>query len=302
MNTPDFVHEALVYRDEAGFLDGTVEYLREGVRAGESVFAILRPESIELVRAELGADAEAVQYFDMTDVGRNPARIIPLLRGLAAAGPARGVGEPVFAERSAAANAEAQLHEALINVAFDGTALRLRCPIDAGLPGAAIEASAAAHPLVVADGAGGPSAAFDPKSAEVDFGGALPAPDAVSDVAHFCLDDLPELRDLVSVRAGGFGLSRAKALDLTLATNEIVTNSICHGGERGTLRVWDEPDTVVCEVSDSGHIADPLVGRTVPVPSVPGGRGVWLANQLCDLVQIRSSVTGTVVRLHMNLS
>ena len=33
-----------------------------------------------------------------------------------------------------------------------------------------------------------------------------------------------------------------------------------------------------------------------------GGRGVWLANQLCDLVQIRSGAAGTVVRLHARRS
>ena len=31
----------------------------------------------------------------------------------------------------------------------------------------------------------------------------------------------------------------------------------------------------------------------------PGGYGLWLANQLCDLVQIRSLPAGTAVRLHM---
>ncbi|WP_436497637.1 anti-sigma factor RsbA family regulatory protein [Actinokineospora sp. HUAS TT18] len=296
MTAPEFVHEALVYRDQVGLIDGTVEFLREGVRAGESVFAILPVDSLDAIRVALGPDSGGVRFLDISEVGANPARIIPTIRGLAE-GPTRGVGEPVYAGLSEAATAEARLHEALLNLAFDGTPLRLRCPIDAGLPADAIESSAATHPVIVGNGT---STTYDPKAALVEFGGALPAPDAVSDVAHFCLDDLPELRDLVSVRAGGFGLSRAKALDLTLATNEIVTNSICHGGERGTLRVWDDADAVVCEISDSGHISDPLVGRTVPLPSVPGGRGVWLANQLCDLVQIRSSATGTVVRLHMN--
>ncbi|CRK57425.1 regulator of sigma factor [Alloactinosynnema sp. L-07] len=301
-SAPEFVHEALVYRDESGFLAGTVDFLREGVRAGEPVFALLSPDRFDRVRAGLGADAGAVTYLDLREIGRNPARIIPAIRGLAGSGPSRGVGEPVHSGRSDAANIEAQLHDALVNAAFDGTPLRLRCSIDARMPAAALDASAANHPVIVTNGTVSPSAGFDPKSAQVEFSADLPAPDAVSDIAHFALDDLPELRDLVTVRAGGFGLSRAKALDLTLATNEIVTNSICHGGERGTLRVWADGDAVVCEISDSGHIVDPMVGRTVPLPSVPGGRGVWLANQLCDLVQIRSSATGTVVRLHMSAS
>jgi hypothetical protein len=41
------------------------------------------------------------------------------------------------------------------------------------------------------------------------------------------------------------------------------------------------------------------VGRTPPSPDQRAGRGLWLANQLCDLVQIRSTEAGTVVRLHM---
>jgi hypothetical protein len=33
-----------------------------------------------------------------------------------------------------------------------------------------------------------------------------------------------------------------------------------------------------------------------------GGYGLWLANQLCDLVQVRSFPTGSAVRLHMRLA
>jgi anti-sigma regulatory factor (Ser/Thr protein kinase) len=40
----------------------------------------------------------------------------------------------------------------------------------------------------------------------------------------------------------------------------------------------------------------------VPEPGQLGGRGLWLANQLCDLVQIRCSPAGATVRLRMRLS
>jgi len=39
----------------------------------------------------------------------------------------------------------------------------------------------------------------------------------------------------------------------------------------------------------SGRIDDPLVGR----------QRLWIANQICDLVQIRSGESGTQVRLQM---
>ena len=39
-----------------------------------------------------------------------------------------------------------------------------------------------------------------------------------------------------------------------LAVNEIATNSIRHGGGRGTLRVWQERGSLICEVRDAGRL------------------------------------------------
>ena len=82
------------------------------------------------------------------------------------------------------------------------------------------------------------------------------------------------------------------------AVNEVASNSLRHAGGRGVLRMWHADDTVVCEVSDDGHIDDPLVGRVRPEVDDRGGRGLWMVNQLCELVQVRSSPTGTTVRMH----
>ncbi|TMK62239.1 MAG: ATP-binding protein, partial [Actinobacteria bacterium] len=67
-----------------------------------------------------------------------------------------------------------------------------------------------------------------------------------------------------------------------------------------TLRLWEERDAVLCEVSDSGVLDEPLAGRRRPAREEPTGRGLWLVNQLCDLVQIRSFREGCVVRVHMH--
>ncbi|RLK59134.1 sensor histidine kinase [Actinokineospora cianjurensis] len=304
MNAPGFAHEALVYRDEPTYVDAAAGFTRDGVLAGEAVFAVLPPQGTKLLRESLGDLADEVSYVDACEVGRNPARLIPAMRAhLAEVGdrPVRGVAESAWPGRAAADHAEVVLHEALVNLAFEeATALRLRCLFDGtALPPELLAAVAHTHP-VVTDGTRAVSPVFDHGYAHDRFAADLPAPAEVSDMVHFCLDDLPELRDLVAVRAKQFGLPRGRALDLTLATNEIVTNSICHGGERGTLRLWTDGDTLVCEITDSGHITNPLVGRVAPLPSVQGGRGVWLANQLCDLVTIRSQQPrGTFVRLHV---
>jgi hypothetical protein len=82
----------------------------------------------------------------------------------------------------------------------------------------------------------------------------------------------------------------------------VATNSLRHGGGRGVLRLWCAANAVVCEVSDAGRIDAPLVGRHRPAPTQTSGFGVWLANQVCDLVQVRSFPEGSVVRLHMSLA
>ena len=65
------------------------------------------------------------------------------------------------------------------------------------------------------------------------------------------------------------------------------------------MRVWHDGEALICEFSDPGALADPLAGRQRPEPDDEGRRGLWIANQFCDLVQIRVFDTGTVVRLHM---
>jgi anti-sigma regulatory factor (Ser/Thr protein kinase) len=97
-------------------------------------------------------------------------------------------------------------------------------------------------------------------------------------------------------------MSAAKVEDLVLATHELATNSLRHADGRGVLRVWRDAGAMICEVRDSGHIDEPLVGRDPPSSGQVGGFGMWLAHQLCDLVQIRSFAHGSAVRLHMRVA
>ena len=57
---------------------------------------------------------------------------------------------------------------------------------------------------------------------------------------------------------------------------------------------------MICEVRDRGRLDQPLAGRASARARRPvGGWGLWLANQLCDLVQLRTLPDGNVVRLHL---
>jgi anti-sigma regulatory factor (Ser/Thr protein kinase) len=102
--------------------------------------------------------------------------------------------------------------------------------------------------------------------------------------------------------AAAVGVAEDRARDLLVAVNEIATNSVRHGGGSGLLLLWHEPGELVCEVSDGGRIQAPLAGRQRPDGLQLGGYGLWLANQLCDLVQVRAYPTGGVVRLRMRVA
>ena len=63
-------------------------------------------------------------------------------------------------------------------------------------------------------------------------------------------------------------------------------------GTRGVLQA-----VLDLAVGGAGEITDWLVGRTRPADSSVRGRGLLVANQMCDLVQMYTSPTGTVTRL-----
>jgi anti-sigma regulatory factor (Ser/Thr protein kinase) len=130
--------------------------------------------------------------------------------------------------------------------------------------------------------------------------GPLPGPPRTAAVRELAIDigALASLRHFVSDWASAQELEREGVEELVLAVNELASNSIRHGGGRGTLRVWRDAQDLVCEVQDAGHIVDPLVGRMRPAPNASSGRGLWMVDHLCDTVQIRSSRAGTVVRVH----
>lgn len=302
MQHPGFQHEALIYEGPEEYLEGTVPFLRGAIEAGEPAMVAVGRSQREWIEDELGEAAEGVRFADMETLGRNPAWIIPFWREFvdeAGGGPVRGIGEPVWAARTPAALDECQRHESLLNVAFDpGASWSLLCPYDAGSLGEEIiDKVACSHPHIHRDGRQEESFAFEP--ALDAFAGELPPPASTPEAMAFGLTELGEVRHCVAATAEAAGMDALAVADLVTATSELAANSVMHGGGSGKLRLWHEEGRLLAEVEDRGRIEEPLVGRLRPDISQEGGRGLWLANQLCDLVQIRSGDRGTTVRLHL---
>ena len=87
-----------------------------------------------------------------------------------------------------------------------------------------------------------------------------------------------------------------------LAINELVTNSVQYGGGGGTLRIWTrDPASSSATFATAATSTTRSSGALPPPLDQHGGRGLWLVNHLCDLVQIRSTPKGTIVRVHMRI-
>ena len=238
----------------------------------------------------------------MRATGRNPARIIPAWqdwvdRHASGTRGFRGIGEPVWAGRTALEIVECQQHEQLLDTAFgDGPGWRLLCPYDvAALPAAVIERARAGHPGPAADGG----------LARPGAGAATMADEPLEEPAgpvwelSFDLASLGDLRDHVALFAEPV-VGRRGADNAVLVVSELAANSIKYGGGAGILRLWRDVAALVCEVRDDGVITDPLAGRRRPSVLVGGKAGLWIANQVCDLLQIRSAPgRGTVVRARL---
>jgi anti-sigma regulatory factor (Ser/Thr protein kinase) len=298
-----FRHEAFLYGGAEEFLDGALRFIEDGLRAGEPTMAMVAPARITALREALGTDAERVCFADMRRVGANPARIIPAWAEFLATSPPgrrRGIGEPIWPGRAPAELTEAQHHELLLNLALERSdGLWVLCPYDVSqLSPDVIAAAHHSHPVVSNGHPTQLSADVRSEVATAVLSGALPSPPGAVDSLTFDVDRLHQVRGFVARRADAI-LDARRAADFVLAVDEVATNSLRYGGGSGVLRLWDDERVLVCDVRDRGYLTDPMVGRVRPAREQIGGRGLWIANQLCDLVQIRSGSAGTTVRLHM---
>jgi len=116
----------------------------------------------------------------------------------------------------------------------------------------------------------------------------------------FTADELAALRHLVAEVADQGVTEPDRVADLVLAVNEIGSNSIEHGPGDGRLRLWVTDEAVVAEIADEGHANLPFPGMIAPPAGGVRGRGLWLASELCDVLQVWSDGKGTVVRLRMD--
>ncbi|KUL54239.1 sensor histidine kinase [Streptomyces sp. NRRL S-1521] len=320
MTRPGFVHQALSYATDDGFVAGTADFVRDGLAADDAVLAVVAGHNIALLRDALGSAARDVEFFDAVDWYHYPSRTLGRYHAYCTArdeGGARRVrviGEPVWTGRTAAETREWIRYESVVNAAFADSGHWIICPYDARvLPADVLDTVGRTHPEV-ASGAAAPDvrgpyadpADFYAERSELDR--VSPAPLAASGAPRtvaFTRGDSVAARLAVAEYARRCGMAEDRARDMIAAVHEAVVNAVRFGGGRGVLRVFNDSDWVVCEVADAGGGgAAPAVrdtgflGRVPPDPHAPKGHGLWVVRQLCDLVTEDFGAGGSVLRLH----
>jgi len=305
MSPSSLLHDAMFYSDDEEYVAGVRAFAARGLEAGGSLLIAVPEPKLTLLRKALSGLGD-VDFVDMRLAGVNPARIIPFIEMFAhehSGRPVRFVGEPIWADRSEAETVEGVRHEALINEAFAQTNLHILCPYDTrDLAPDVLDDARRTHPTTWDDGERYPCHDYaDPLETYAAHDRPLSEP-RVAALPISLSDGLLAFRSAVKEQARSAGLAPDRAAGFLVAANEAAANTLIHAGGNGSARIWHDEDELVCELSDTGVIDDPLVGRRIPSAEQTGGRGIWLMNQLGDLVQLRSGPNGTVVRIHMRRS
>jgi anti-sigma regulatory factor (Ser/Thr protein kinase) len=305
-SAPLAAHAALLYASMDEFLTWALRFVDAGLDEDEPVLVSAPRPEISSLRARMRGRAHRVTWADITRIGANPGRIIPHVHAFAsthAGRPVRYLQKLAWPGRTRAEQREAIRHEALINLAFDASPVRVLCTYDsARLDPGIIRSAMSTHPVLHREGRTGPSSAYDARCVfPAEYDRPLPGPpDGAATMAY--RGDLAALRAFAAQHATSIGLRQDRVLDLVLAVGELAANTFRHTGAGGVLAIWSAGDELVCQVQDSGYITDPLAGRYLAAADADESHGLLIVHQVCDLVELRTGPGGTTIRLHMRLN
>jgi anti-sigma regulatory factor (Ser/Thr protein kinase) len=306
IETSTLEHPALLHADMDTFLSYLIPFVRASMENREPAFVAVEASSLAALREAVGAEAPGVTWADTREWHPNSSSRLRAFYEYVTEHLADGatrirlVGEPVWHEGRPDLIREWTRYESVLNTVLAPFPVSLVCTYDTSRLDPAIVANARRTHPVVSDGKDAPSRDFlDPAELLRTWNPEPPPPPAWAP----SLDrpaDLSTARRFLREQAMKAGVTFERAMDMAMAANEILTNALRYGRGAVALWGWPEDERFLCQIQDEGPgIADPMAGYVPPAEAMDAGRGLWLARQLVDLLQIVPNSTGTTVRLQV---
>jgi anti-sigma regulatory factor (Ser/Thr protein kinase) len=301
-------HPAFVYRSPDAFAAAIAPFIIEGVDRGEPVFVVVAPDELDVLRDATGSP-DGVRWADTHRWHPIPATRLRAFYGFITdrlregSTKVRVVGEPAWPPGPPEMVREWARYESVLNAVLAPFPVTLVCTYDATRLDPAIVADASrTHPILGLAASAVPSPDFeDPAALLARWNPPLPPPPDSAVTMSEPVDPASG-RAFVVEQAARAGSSRGRTVDLALATSEVLTNALVHGGGGVRLRTWVEAGWFLCQIEDTGPgLADALAGYRPPGTVQERGRGLWLARQVVDLLRIAPGSPGTVVRMHLRV-
>lgn len=295
-------HAGLLYASPGEFVVGVAKFVETAVQIGGPVLVACAGPGLDVLRPRLTAHGALVTWADMRGIGLNPARLIDMIQQFAGQHHGRVIScvqEPAWPGRSPEELREVVRHEALVNLALADMPVSVLCPYDVRLGTELTISMERTHPALTGDGRRWRSSSYMAGVVPQECDLPLSTPPAAAQALRY-RDDLAGVRDFAASRARRVGLAAHRMGDLIVAVGELAANTFAHTSGPGTVTLWATENEIICQVNDTGQITDPLAGRLRRDPAAAaGGHGLWVVQQACDLVQIRTSPAGTAIRLHI---
>ncbi len=297
-------HTFLAHHSGTSLAECVRPFIREGLDASQPVHVNAARHHLANLRAALGEDGGKVTWTDTDEWVPHPGRRLRAIEDLLEQEAARGrrlrfVGSCAWPVGPEALVREWERFDVALGELLEQYEASMVCLYDAdALPADVIDRARHFHPehgLRPArpnPGFGAPRATLRDEQHRL----ALPG-DAV------CLSGRVTpgtarrfLHDLFASEQ----LEHERVEELTVIASELVTNSVQAGAETITIAWWEDEDGCALQVDDDGYGFDePLAGYRRPAADADNGRGVWIARQLADVVELARRDPGTSVRVHV---
>jgi transcriptional regulator with XRE-family HTH domain len=152
-------HQLFFYRDDEAFSAETVPYLNKGIEQSEAILVVSTPKNIGILRDELGADAEQVEFVEQETWYSSPLSSLNAYRAFLNDKVARGaqwarvVGDPVWSGRTEVETRAWDEYESMVNLVFESAPATLLCTYDERTVNPAlVSAARLTHPWIVEGG------------------------------------------------------------------------------------------------------------------------------------------------------